>query len=239
MSMSTHKDRRRSIAILAAACALVLPNLPLVHYVLYPLELLVTAVHETSHALAALLTGGSVISVEVFADGSGRTLAQGGNGLLISSAGYVGSTLFGCLLLVAAQRPRWHRFILWALALWFGLFTLLARNVIAVSVGLGVLAALWLASRSRVSEGARFFVFDFIAASSCLYAFHDFLALFLVTSGAARGSGPTDAQLIAARFGLPPLLWATGWALLSALAAWMCLRAAWRMTERRSAKPSE
>ncbi|MEP6848719.1 MAG: M50 family metallopeptidase, partial [Acidobacteriota bacterium] len=76
--------------------------LPVVGYVVYPLQLFATFVHEGSHALTAFLTGNSVTSLSVAPDGSGVvwTKASGFSQLLISSAGYLGTTAFGTLLLV-------------------------------------------------------------------------------------------------------------------------------------------
>jgi len=66
---------------------------------LYPLTLLVTFLHEMSHAFAALLSGGQVLSLQVNPDGGGLCTTQGGNPLLVTAAGYLGSVVFGNLLL--------------------------------------------------------------------------------------------------------------------------------------------
>src|SRR4026209_2067539 len=81
--------------------------LPLLGYVVYPLQLFATFIHEGSHVLATLLTGNSVQSLTVSSDGSGAVWSQGTgafSSLLISSAGYLGTTLYGALLLA------WMRF---------------------------------------------------------------------------------------------------------------------------------
>lgn len=223
------------MALLAGVCALLLPHIPIVHYLCYPLELLVTAVHEMSHALAAIVSGGRVVSIVVNGDTSGVTQTIGGNGFLISSAGYVGSTLFGCLLLVAAQKVRWHRGILIGLFVWFLAFLLLARNLLAMGIGLAALAVVWAAGRGETRVDVRYFVLDFLAISSCLYAAHDFVTLVLMSAGMVAVGGPigmTDAHILAATTGVPPLAWALGWAVFSASAAWVSIRLALRLTSR-------
>jgi hypothetical protein len=45
--------------------------IPYADYLVYPIRLFVTFIHESSHAIIALLTGGSVQSMTIAADGSG------------------------------------------------------------------------------------------------------------------------------------------------------------------------
>ena len=71
---------------------------------IYPLRLLVTFFHELGHALAAVITGGSVDSVQINADGSGWTRSSGGNRAIIIFGGYFGSALFGNMLFYMGAR---------------------------------------------------------------------------------------------------------------------------------------
>ena len=73
-----------------------------------PVRRFVTFIHEASHALAALITGGEVMSFTVWADGGGVASTRDGDRLLILSAGYLGTAFFGSLLFFLANRtPRW------------------------------------------------------------------------------------------------------------------------------------
>ena len=81
--------------------------LPILSYVVYPLQLFATFIHEGGHALAAVLTGTSVQSLTVSPDTSGEVYSMGSgwfSQLFISSAGYLGTTAFGAGLLA------WMRF---------------------------------------------------------------------------------------------------------------------------------
>src|SRR5438445_5652194 len=75
--------------------------IPILAYVVYPLQLFATFIHEGSHALVAFITGSRVTSLTVSPDGSGVVWSQasGVSQLLISSAGYLGATAFGVILL--------------------------------------------------------------------------------------------------------------------------------------------
>ena len=59
------------LLLLATAITLVLWFLPYADYLVYPIRLFVTFIHESSHALIAVLTGGSVQSLTIASDGSG------------------------------------------------------------------------------------------------------------------------------------------------------------------------
>ena len=104
--------------ILSVALWIISWYLPVVGYIVYPLQLFATFVHEGSHVLATLLTGNSVQSLTVSPDASGVVWSQasGFSALLISSAGYLGATAFGAFLLawiremLPAVHPEWLRY---------------------------------------------------------------------------------------------------------------------------------
>src|SRR4051812_35459608 len=94
--------------LIASALTIALMFIPFASVVTYPCNLFVTLVHESSHALATVATGGSVVSLTIRPDTSGLTLARGGSRLITLCAGYTGATLFGALLLVLLHK-HWIR----------------------------------------------------------------------------------------------------------------------------------
>ena len=78
--------------------------LPFAQLVTYPFLIFSTFVHENAHAIGAVLTGGSVDSLIVRMDGSGVTYTRGGLRFLISSAGYLGTAIFGAILLMLSAK---------------------------------------------------------------------------------------------------------------------------------------
>ena len=108
---------------------------------LYPLKIFVVFIHETGHALATVLTGGRVVSMVVTPWESGYVQYQGGTPLLIAAAGYVGSALFGGVMLFFSGRERWATRIFVTLAVLFAAITLcFVRNGFGVIFGLGTAA---------------------------------------------------------------------------------------------------
>jgi hypothetical protein len=110
------------VATLAAAASLCLFfwNYP----VFFPLRILAVFLHEASHALAAILTGGTPIALAVNLDESGHTLSQGGFFPFVAAAGYIGTAVIGAILIALGRNPSWIwlNFAYRAVAQYFNLF---------------------------------------------------------------------------------------------------------------------
>lgn len=72
--------------------AIVIKQLPLISI---PFNWLESYFHEVSHGIAALLTGGNVLRIQLFANGAGLCTTQGGINFVITFAGYAGASLWG------------------------------------------------------------------------------------------------------------------------------------------------
>src|SRR6476620_1750272 len=121
------------LLLLATAITVVLWFLPYGNWIVYPIRLFVTFIHESSHALVAVLTGGAVQSLTIAADGSGLTYSAPSGffgGMLTSSAGYIGTTVAGVLMLYLIRKRFSPNKILTAeglfVALMLVVFTLLS-----------------------------------------------------------------------------------------------------------------
>src|SRR5258708_32615258 len=99
----------RKLLLMASLVALGLWFMPYSDYLLYPLRLFVTFIHESGHAMAALLTGGSVDSLHVSPTGSGVTRVRVSPlwAWISLSGGYVGAALLSALLLQPGRLTRW------------------------------------------------------------------------------------------------------------------------------------
>ncbi|KAH9778729.1 hypothetical protein KPL71_007441 [Citrus sinensis] len=69
---------------------------------LKPFKLVTVFLHEASHAIACKLTCGKVEGIQVHADEGGTTQTRGGVYLFILPAGYLGSSFWGMLLILAS-----------------------------------------------------------------------------------------------------------------------------------------
>ena len=221
MDAQHHLDGKLLFALAAAAVAgIVFWNA----WPLYPFKLLVVLMHESSHAFATLLVGGSVEQIRVSADQGGVTYSRYIPSLLrqitVSSAGYVGSTFSGCVLLWVASRAKEGRWPLIALAAWCAMVTVLwvRDGFTLVFVG-GCALALGLIARFGPVLLRRA-VLVFLAAFSCSYALYDIRDDLLHLTP----SGGSDADALARATFIPAIAWGVAWGLLSIVMVALTLR---------------
>jgi len=228
-----------SVGLAAAVCVFLWHTLAV-----YPLRLLVTLMHESGHAVAAVLVGGAVDSVTISPSAGGLTHSRIPPSMLrsmiVSSAGYVGSSVAGACLLAAVGRMRSGRVLLGMLVAWTaavavlwvpflppeagaamakatgssrtdGLFTL--AFAVGTAGALGLLAwkgPVWLRRVALV----------WIATASCLAALEDIKNLF----GYGLGGSSSDADAMSRMTHIPAGFWAALWMLLALLAMVLGLR---------------
>jgi len=122
--------------------AIVIKQLPLISI---PFNWLESYFHEISHGIAAILTGGKVLRIQLFANGAGLCTTQGGISFVISFAGYAGATLWGWGIykLASAHQKAAQGFSVLILILLVSSIVLWGRDLLTWFI-LGVLAALFL-----------------------------------------------------------------------------------------------
>src|SRR5262245_51891436 len=150
--------------------------------VVYPLRLFVTFIHEGGHALAALLTLGSVEQLIIYADGSGVTRTVGGLSLLISSAGYLASTAYGAgLLTLLHDGGRAKAVLTVTAALILALTGFFAANSFSLFIGIALTGLLIWVAIGWSARWAHFFL-SFLAVQCCLNALYDLKTLFMISA---------------------------------------------------------
>jgi hypothetical protein len=187
-------------------------------WVLFPFKLLVVLMHESGHAAAALLVGGSVDVIKVSPDEGGVTWSRFNPTVLrqivVSSAGYVGSTVSGCVLMFVASRSKEARIPLYALAVWTGAVAVLwVRDLFTLLFTLACTAALFVLARVDLPAGVRRAVLAFLASFSVLYALFDIKDDLLHLG--SRGGGVSDADALANATFIPAIVWGVAWGALS------------------------
>ena len=212
--------------------------MPAVGYVVYPLQLFATFIHESSHALMTLITGNHVMSLTVSPDASGMVWSQAPwcSSMLISSAGYLGATAFGTLLLVWMRFGFSSRMALYFSSGLVGVMTVvfcflapfwnLLANVTFGSVVFtvfsgAVLSAGLFAVAKFANDKWVNFALAFLAVQCLLNAFFSLKDLFFIS---AAGSQPTDAANMAAATGVPALIWVVLWIAISVVMISLGLR---------------
>ncbi|THH05264.1 hypothetical protein EW145_g4919 [Phellinidium pouzarii] len=83
------------VIVVYSAVIFALWNIPGARVLINPLKLLTTSWHEGCHIAAAILTGGTILSVTIDPNLGGCTRVEGGHPPTILAAGYIGSAVFG------------------------------------------------------------------------------------------------------------------------------------------------
>ena len=222
---------KRYIALLLIFIAIVfLWNTQLV----YPLKIFVVFMHEVSHGLAAIATGGRIIELQVNPDQGGHALTQGGSRFWTLTAGYLGSLLWGGIILLLAARTRLDKAIsigigigMVAISLGFGesLFTYL------FGIGFGVaLIAIGFYLPASVND----WTLRVIGITSCLYAILDIKSDVL-----DRSNLRSDARMLSEITGIPTEVWGGIWIFIAiGLTLWF-LYLSGKPTSREQSTPEE
>jgi len=189
---------------------------------LYPLQLFVVFLHEVSHGLAAVATGGTIRSMGLTPGQGGYCHCPGGNAFLTLSAGYLGSLAWGGLILEAGQRSRSRAPAVTGALGWMvaGVSLLFVRTLFGIVFGVLFGLALVAAGRKLSVEKNRVLLTT-LGLTSCLYAVLDIKSDVL-----DRPHLLSDAAMLAELTGIPTRFWGVLWiAVALAVSGWLFLRA--------------
>jgi len=189
-------------------------------WIVTPLKLFVVLLHEISHGLAAMATGGAIEKIVVTSDLGGACYCGGGDAFLTLSAGYLGSLLWGAALVLAAARlGRRSSWVTGAIGVFIGLVTVLyVRNPFGLLFGLGFGAALIAAAR-YLSPAVNGRVLWALGLTSCLYAVLDIKSDIL-----DRPELRSDARMLAEMTGVPTVVWGGLWIAAALFVCWILFR---------------
>ncbi|MCA9572665.1 MAG: M50 family metallopeptidase [Myxococcales bacterium] len=178
------------------------------HVLLWPFKVLVVLFHELGHALAALATGGSVVSIELSPDQGGLTKSVGGLRFFILSAGYLGSLAFGVLWLFLGRTARTARIGVRALAALLVVTTLIwVRPVASFGFLFTMLASLVAIAVVRLASPAvSQWILRALGVFSVLYALWDIRDDVL-----SRSIAGSDASQLADLTFIPAPAWGIFW----------------------------
>lgn len=245
MPFKIEKDAEPQFNLLLAATAislliwLISLFFPFFGYLLYPLRLFATFVHEGGHAIAGIISGSDVSSLTVSPDGSGEVYSIGTGGfsaLLVSSAGYLGTTAFGTLLLFlirfgfsARKTLYFCGGLVFALTVFFGFLAPIRHLFNTVTIGgffftvfsglviSGILLSIAKYARSTIVN----FTIAFITVQMLLNATFDLINVFFISTTTNMHS---DAANMAAATGIPAFIWVLIWIALSVVMISLGLR---------------
>lgn len=218
---------RAGVLTLIILASLIIPNIPILNLILAPLTSFTTAVHEMSHALACILTGGSVTGMSIVSDGAGHgglTYSRGGIPFIITQAGYIGTALVGSLLISVGRFHKLSKPFLLALGVGFAISSLVFMSGTIFSAqflsGLLSLGLSWVLAGALIWTGLKLnyhyanLVLLFLGVQCGLNAINDDMVLISQTFGGQQ-AGWSDATTMMQMTGIPAPLWAFLWTAIS------------------------
>jgi hypothetical protein len=174
--------------------------------VAYPFRIFVVFLHEISHGLAAVVTGGRIVSIGLSVNEGGVCVTRGGSRFLTLTAGYLGSLLWGALFLLLAARRRRAPGVVALIGLFTLVVTLLyVRTWFGFIYGL-LAATAFILVASKLKAEASEVLLAAIGVMSCLYAVWDIASDVLL-----RSIPCSDASALAGLTGIPAIVWGVLW----------------------------
>jgi hypothetical protein len=190
----------------------------------YPLKIFVVLLHEWSHAVALIATGGSLERIVLDPQQGGATFGVGGSAFLTLSAGYLGSLLWGSLLVLGAQARRLRPQIITGIlgGAVVALTLLYIRSLFGIGFGLLFGTALVLGGRYLPALWNRRVLLT-LGLTSCLYAILDIKSDVL-----ERPELRSDARMLSELTGVPTLVWGVAWIAVALFISFLLFRRAYR-----------
>jgi hypothetical protein len=188
----------------------------------YPLKVFVVFLHEISHGIAAVATGGSIQRITLSPYLGGACYCPGGNAFITLSSGYLGSLGFGALILEGGRKAGRHADrVVEAMGAAVVILTLLfVRGAFGFAFGLLLGGVLILAARRLTADRNRILL-TVLGLTSCLYAILDIKSDVL-----DRPHLPSDAHMLAELTGIPTVAWGVLWiGIALGVSGWLFMRA--------------
>ncbi len=224
----THAGQRNTMAFWALVIvSLVLSLIPQISWLFGPITQFTTLVHEMSHAIMCIITGGTVTGMTIVSDGLGHggvTNYMGGNQFLTGQAGYLGTTLFGCILIYLGQFPKLSRFLLGALgvvicgasvvfmtqAIWMSGFQAIFSLIWGLAIG-G--AFIWFSKKLKATQANLLLLF--IAIQTAMNSLTSIQTVVMASFNLGSDHVWSDATNLQNITGIPAVIWSLSWVILS------------------------
>ncbi len=186
---------------------------------IYPIKLFAVLMHEFSHGIATLLTGGNIASIEINPNLGGQCLSNGGNIYVIAFAGYLGSMFWGALLFYSSYNYKAGVWITTSISIMILALTILYVNGTFGLLSATAFAALLFISSILFNRKLNYYLMKFLGLICCLYVIVD-IKEDLITLTYRE----TDAQLLANLTNIPSIFWGVLWLIISVTTLYFLLK---------------
>ena len=184
--------------------AIIITRLPIISV---PFNWLESFFHELSHGLAALITGGSIVRIELFINGAGLCTTRGGSAFFISFMGYAGAIGWGGLIyVIASTHQKVTRYITLLLLFIFALSIVLwVRDILTLFIVIGLASLFYLKWTFRHK-----IIPILVQLTGLLVLLNAVLSPLHLLDGRFLGDGAALSSLT----GIPEIIWVVMWSSL-------------------------
>ncbi len=202
-----HKYQFYALLILA----IIVRQLP---FISIPFNWLESYFHEISHGIAALLTGGKIVRIELFTNGAGLCTTQGGLNFFISFFGYAGATLWGWIIycLASAHKKSAQIFSYFILLVIISSLVFWVRDLLTVFILLVLVVMFVLLIKMHQLDYLPLLVKFF----GLLILLNSLFSPFYLLDGRHLGDGAALSSMT----GIPEFIWVIIWCLLALIACY-------------------
>lgn len=187
--------------------------------IIYPIKLFVVLLHEISHGIVSVLTGGQIVSIQISQYLGGQCNTKGGIPFLVASAGYLGSLLFGSAIFISSYDKNYSKWITTSIAVILVLFT---ANYMTGSVGVVlslIFSLILILSPRYFNKTFHKYLMKSLGLISSLYVLVDIKEDLLTFE-----YRETDAHLLAKITGINAAVWGLLWFGISVVAIYFLFR---------------
>lgn len=186
--------------------AVIILQIPIVSI---PFKWLESYFHEISHGLTAILTGGTIVQIQLFPNGAGLCTTRGGWSFLISLMGYGGAIIWGALLfsLASIHRKVAIGFSLLLLFLLSISIVLWIRDLLTLIIVLVLVALV----ATQLKYSAHKYVRKLLQVTGLLVLINSLMSPLYLLDGQARGDGAALADITL----IPEIIWVALWFFLA------------------------
>jgi len=188
-------------------------------YFIYPIKLFVVLLHEISHAIATILSGGKIIEMNIGFDLGGKCETEGGNTIFIASAGYLGSLLWGLLFFLSPNNKKTGLWIIISISALILITTIsVSANSTFVILAL-ILSSLLVTSAFFLRIPIITIIVRAFGLISCIYVLFDIKDDLL-----SRATVLSDASILSSLTNIPVTLIGLSWAFVSIIGIYIAVR---------------
>lgn len=203
---SSHSIFIRYYFYFVLLAAVLLMQIPIISI---PFKWLESYFHEISHGIAALVTGGEIIRIQLFTNGAGLCTTRGGSTFFISFFGYAGAAIWGVVYyFMAGLHHRVAQLFAGLLGCLF-LTTLLlwSRDLLTIIIVLALLALVGV----KLKYGQSFYLRVSLQVTAVMVLLNSIKSPWYLIDGRSLGDGNALAQLT----GIPEIIWVICWCVLT------------------------